>query len=218
MEMPSCGLREEAPPRPFWSAEHGMAVAPDEIRGERGRAAAAATGQLHRQRVSEGAEEEEDDLPFCRGRKVSEAKMLADVYVLANERSAALVERFLDRFLPERAPARPEYEVPQYADPPEVVLHDAAELLRLCEARPRLRYAVYWNNTSPGGEPRAAHAFFLADGGLVLGLSIWHEPLRQAYRLLHELRAFAGNESGYVTCEQPPAESSDEFRRPGGGK
>jgi hypothetical protein len=53
--------------------------------------------------------------------------MLADIYILANPRSAALVHHFLDRFLPDRVPAVERYEVPQYADRPEMVLANAAD-------------------------------------------------------------------------------------------
>src|SRR5260370_984866 len=84
--------------------------------------------------------------------------MLADIYILANPRSAALGHLFLDRFLPDRVPSATEYQVPQYADRPEMVLTNAADLIRLCEARPELRHAVYWNNRDLLGELRASRS------------------------------------------------------------
>jgi hypothetical protein len=97
--------------------------------------------------------------------------MPADVPVLAPERTASLIDGFLTRILPDREPAADECEVPQYADRPHAVSTDAADLIRLRAARPDLERAVYRRHRDPAGEPRAAHVFFPADGGLVLGLS-----------------------------------------------
>ena len=54
--------------------------------------------------------------------------MLTDVYVLAPERSAALVARFLDRFVPNREPSAADYPVPQYGDNPSMVLASPDEV------------------------------------------------------------------------------------------
>jgi hypothetical protein len=139
--------------------------------------------------------------------------MLADIYVLANSRSAALVERFLDRFLPDRVPTATEYEVPQYTERPLIVFSEATELIRLCESRPEFGHAVYWEHAEVMGEPRAAHVHFLSDGGLVLGLSTARRERPAQDRLLSELREFAGSGVGYITYEEPPASSSAEFQR-----
>jgi hypothetical protein len=139
--------------------------------------------------------------------------MLADVYVLAPERSAALVGSFLGRFLPHREPAAAEYEIPQYASSPEVVFNNAAELIRVCEARHNLRHAIYWNHRDLAGEPRAAHVFFLSDGGMVLGLSTADSEPTRWDQLLAELKEFTGSRIGYLTVETPPADSIAEFTR-----
>jgi hypothetical protein len=139
--------------------------------------------------------------------------MLADIYILANPRSAALVHRFLDRFLPDRVPAAAEYEVPRYADRPKMVLTNAADLIRLCEAWPELAHAVYWNNRDLVGEPRAAHVFFLRDGGLMLGLSTARRESAEQDRLLDETRGFVSGGPGYIAYEQPPVRTCAEFRR-----
>jgi hypothetical protein len=141
----------------------------------------------------------------------------ADLYVLAPARSAALAERFLDRFLPARKPSAAAYEVPQHAHHPEIIFTDVRELLRCCEARPRMRHAAYWTHGRQDGEPRAAHVFFLSDGGMILGLSTAvREPVHCEW-LLGELRSFTGAEVGLIALETPPPDSAAEFRRLAGG-
>src|SRR5437868_4637991 len=135
--------------------------------------------------------------------------MPADVCVLANGRTADQVERFLGHFLPRRREAASEYVVPQFAARPEAVLTDVGELLRLCQRRPELTQSVYWSHASPGGEPHSAHAFFLSDGGLVLGLSTADRDGGE--RRLSELMAFAGSRVGYITYEQPPGSTTTAF-------
>jgi hypothetical protein len=139
--------------------------------------------------------------------------MFADVYVLANERSVALVEDFLDRFLPHRAPAAADYGVPRFSEQPRLVFRDVRNLLLYCEASPRESYAVYWNSTDPYGDTQAAHVFFLEDGGMILGLSTARLNKDEPERLLGVLREFAGSSAGYISCEEPPVDSSTEFRR-----
>jgi hypothetical protein len=139
--------------------------------------------------------------------------VLADVYVLANERTAAAAVSFLDRFLPNRVAAAEDYPVPEYADPPRRVFSDSADVIEWCAARPDRSYAVYWLNAQPDSEPHSAHVFFLSDGGMVLGLSTNRHGAGEPEELMRQLRSFAGSHVGYCTHEQPPAQSTDEFRR-----
>jgi hypothetical protein len=138
--------------------------------------------------------------------------VLADVYVLAITRSAALVHKFLDRFLPDRVPAASEYEIPQFADRPEVVFTDAGDCLKLCEARPNVEHALYWTNRNLFGEPQSAHVFFLPDGGMILGLSTHREEEDQQDQLLCKLQEFAESDLGYIAYELPPVRTVTEFK------
>ncbi len=139
--------------------------------------------------------------------------MLADVYVLANERTAAAAASFLDRFLPDRVAAAADYPVPEYADPPQRVFSDPADVIEWCASRADESYAVYWLNARAGSEPHSAHVFFLSDGGMVLGLSIGRNDAGEPEELLRRLLSFAGSHVGYWTHEEPPAQSTGEFRR-----
>jgi hypothetical protein len=142
--------------------------------------------------------------------------LLADVYVLATERTAAMARSFLDCFLPDRVAAANEYPLPEYADPPERVFTDSADVIEWCASRPAESYAVYWLNARPASEPHSAHVFFLTDGGMVLGLSTRRDGAGEPEELLRRLQSFAGSRFGYWTYEHPPVGSTAEFRRSAG--
>lgn len=142
--------------------------------------------------------------------------MLADIYVLATERSAAKALAFLERFLPDRVAVADDYPVPEYADQPEHVLNVATDLFEWCEAHTNQPYAIYWRNARNNVEPHSAHVFFLADGGMVFGLSTRRDGEGDLDALLRQLQSFAGSDIGYWALEQPPALTTQEFQRRAG--
>jgi hypothetical protein len=129
-----------------------------------------------------------------------------DVYALAPARTAEAVERFLVRFAPSREPAAAEYEVPRYADSPAAVFRSARELIAHCVRHSAEPHAVYWRRLG-NGDPANAMAFFTADGGLILGLSVAADP----ERWLAELLAATGGAAGRVGFEEPPPDTAGEF-------
>lgn len=129
-----------------------------------------------------------------------------DVYALAPARTAGAVDRFLTRFAPAREPAADDYPVPRFADPPAAVLRTPGELVAFCVARPAEPYAVYWRCLGDG-DPAHAMAFFTADGGLILGLSVVEAP----ERWLADVRAETGGGVGWVGFEKPPPDTAREF-------
>jgi hypothetical protein len=136
--------------------------------------------------------------------------VLMDIYALSPERSAAVVERFLARFLPHRAPADANYTVWVGSDEPAAVFDTPEELAAFCQAEPRADARAYWTSRA-GGEPHSAHVFFLTDGGLVLGLSVATQDHGACDRWLADLRAFAGAAHGYWTGECPPEDNVAVF-------
>jgi hypothetical protein len=138
--------------------------------------------------------------------------VLIDLYVLAPQRSAAIVVRFLDHFLPIREPSATDYPVPEFSDNPSQVLTRPDEVIHYSVACKTAAQSIYWRRLDDG-EPRHAHVFFLADGGLVLGLSI-SEPTEARWEWwLEQLKEFVGSRLGYHVCEAPPVESVAEFER-----
>jgi hypothetical protein len=133
-----------------------------------------------------------------------------DIYVLAADRSAAMVERFLARFLPRRERADADYTVRLGGDEPAQVFATPEELVAFCASQARADARAYWNSRSVG-DPSSAHVFFLPDGGLVLGLSVADRDEVSWDRWLEELRSFAGAAHGYWTGESPPEDTVLEF-------
>jgi hypothetical protein len=136
---------------------------------------------------------------------------LADLYVLAPIRSAELVTRFLEHFLPKRKPAADDYPVPEYSDSPELVLKTAEEVSRYCELHPNAAQCVYWNHPDSSDEPSSAYCFFLADGGLILGLSVSENSLIRDC-LLDRMLTFLGSRIGYATVEEAPPDTTQAFQ------
>jgi hypothetical protein len=133
-----------------------------------------------------------------------------DIYALAPERSAAAVERFLARFLPNRERADADYTVQVGGDESAAVIDTPEELAAFCEAEPRADARAYWTSRAVG-DPQSAHVFFLPDGGLVLGLSVVERNQAAWDRWLAEMQAFAGAAHGYWTGERPPEDTIAEF-------
>ena len=136
--------------------------------------------------------------------------MLMDIYALAPERSAAAVERFLARFLPDRDRAADDYWVQLGGVNPVAEFDTPEGMARFCEAHPEAEARAYWNGRGDA-DPHSAHVFFLPDGGLVFGLSV-AAPDQAAWDCwLAELQAFTGAEYGYWTGECPPEDTVAEF-------
>lgn len=133
-----------------------------------------------------------------------------DIYALTPERSAAMVERFLAHFLPDREQAAADYTVRVGRDESLIVFDTPEELAAFCQMEPRANARAYWTSRAVG-DPRSAHVFFLPGGGLVLGLSVAASDKSAWDRWLAELRAFAGAAHGYWTGESPPEDTVAGF-------
>ena len=130
-----------------------------------------------------------------------------DIYVLARERSAGIASRFLEEFAPRREQSAVEYEFPQYSDQPNLILTMAEDAIRHCVEHPSASQSFYFRNLGDG--PAHVMLFFTEDGGLILGLSVEQDPDGALFRL----RIHARSEHGFVTFEEPPPATADEFRR-----
>src|SRR5579872_4094853 len=135
---------------------------------------------------------------------------LIDVYALAPERSVAIVDRFLDRFMLSRERADAEYWVTLDGVHPAAVFYTPMEMVLFCEAHPEAESRAYWNSLS-AGDPHSAHAFFLPAGGLVLGLSVAAKDESVWDQWLGEMLSFVGAKYGYWTGECPPEDTVPDF-------
>lgn len=141
-----------------------------------------------------------------------------DIYVLAPERTTASARRFLEDLLPNRKPARAEYQFPEHAEQPNVIFDDPFEAIHYACAHLDQAQTIYFSNTA-SGDPAHALVFFTSDGGMVLGISVralQEEPARQSIEVadwLDRLRWATGAKIGYALYESPPAcETVHEFK------
>ena len=136
--------------------------------------------------------------------------MLIDIYVLAPKRTALEVELFLDRFLPSRERTAIDYPVPEYSDSSDVIFETPEELATYCEEHLVTDQRVYWLNRS-SCDPHSAHVYYLADGGLVFGLSVATTIESDWNCDLEEMQKYTGASCGYWIAESPPKETVVEF-------
>jgi hypothetical protein len=134
--------------------------------------------------------------------------MWIDIYVLATVRSASEVWRFLDHFIPDRTRAADEYDVNLGGR--EQIFATPEEQVMFCEIHSMAEARAYWLKRT-AEDPQSAHVFFLADGGLVLGLSVADSDELAWDRWLGELQLFAGATLGYWICESPPEDTMETF-------
>lgn len=118
-----------------------------------------------------------------------------------------MAERFLDTFVPQREQAAVEYEFPQYADKPQVVVKSAREAIEVCDAHSDAAHRFCFRNLGEG--PAHAMLFFTEDGGLILGLSV----VERVDEWFDRLKRHAGSEVGYVTFEAAPPATAAEFAK-----
>ena len=134
----------------------------------------------------------------------------ADIYTLSTKRTAEFVKAFVDHFLPEYEESAVEYEIPQYADQPEIMFYTAPDLIEYCCTHLSAVQTIYWHNTTLM-RPEHAMVFFLSDGHVVFGLSTDMDDEDEVQRLFNELQSFVGSTIAYVTYEEVPGLTAEEF-------
>jgi hypothetical protein len=136
--------------------------------------------------------------------------MLLDLYALAPARTEAISNQFRSTWLRRFKESADDYEVPQYADNPDVIYTSVDDLIRKLVASPMETHAIYWRNSQPG-PIRHGMLFFTKDGSMIVGLSVDEERSDHAKQLLCELATTIGAVHGYATIEEPPPDRTAEF-------
>lgn len=131
-----------------------------------------------------------------------------ELYVLSNDRSVVFIRRFLDYYLPQRAPTSEDYPIPENADTPAQILSKDTELLAYMEANRSEPYGVYWGNPTPAAPLQTAMVFYTRDGAAILGLAGY---FKNAKVDLQEFARFAHGQYGWLTSEERPPDTAAEF-------
>ena len=132
----------------------------------------------------------------------------ADVYAIGGDRTERAITQFLDCFLPSRVESADEYEIPQYSDSPTIVYAKASDLILHCCTNRNEVHAIYWRSDE---QPEHAMVFFLADGGVILGVSTPAENSKRVDQIASRLERYIGSDNVFITYEDTPPESTQEF-------
>lgn len=136
----------------------------------------------------------------------------ADCYVLSEKRTSTFILSFLDRFLPNRQECADEYEIPQYADKPNVVFKTAAEIIEYLTINKDEVHTVYWSSTDKT-DIKGAMCFFTNNGQLILGIycDTMYPDTTIEDKVFADLKNYCGNSNGYITYEEPSTHDTTEF-------
>jgi hypothetical protein len=98
--------------------------------------------------------------------------------------------------------------LPRYSDRPDTVYSSPWELIHRLLAEPE---QPYWSNRGLGYELHGM-LFFTTDDGLIAGLTVAAEHPNRAGTILCPLAESVDASYGYATWEQPPPETTSEFK------
>ena len=112
---------------------------------------------------------------------------------------------------PSFEPSAAEYEFPQYSDRPDAVYCSPWELIDRLVAAPDQPHSLYWRNRRSAHELHAM-LFFTTDGGLIAGLTVATADPNRAGATLRRLAQSVDAHYGYATWEQPPPDTTSEFK------
>jgi len=132
----------------------------------------------------------------------------ADIYAIGGDRTERAITQFLDCFLPSRVESADEYEIPQYSDSPTTMYTRASDLIRHCCTNQNEVHTIYWRSDE---RPEHAMVFFLADGGVILGVSTPADVSKRVDQIASTLERYIGSDNVFITYEDTPPESIREF-------
>jgi len=138
--------------------------------------------------------------------------MDADVYVLAENRSAETARKFLDKYLSERNFNDGVYEFYSYEGDEELEFKfdTENEMLEFLESNTTLTLNCPFYPNNKNEFLRSVQLYYLKDGGMISCLNINQNDEKED-QLLNELRSFMSSEYGMVSYHIPPPNTKIDF-------
>ncbi|WP_018694169.1 hypothetical protein [Algicola sagamiensis] len=132
-----------------------------------------------------------------------------EVYVLCKSRSFILAHKFLNQFAPSRECSHEDFPFPEYTDTPSQVYKCVEDVLRELESNQTESYSLYWDVIAHD-YLNSVMLFFTDDGGMIAGIAV-----SEGYetKVINDLTKTVSGEYGYVSYENVPPSSSEEFIR-----
>jgi len=145
--------------------------------------------------------------------------MDADIYVLANDRTAETATRVLDKYLPNRkyqighAEGKLEYwdDAADTKDQDYRAFDTELELFTFLATQSGILFRPCWQPTVPA-DLRLIQLYYFQDDSLLIGLNLYQDEEKEE-RLLAELKDFLGSEYGYIAYNVPPEYGKDAFTK-----
>ena len=138
---------------------------------------------------------------------------LADCYLLSTNRTKSLILGFLDKFIPNREESADEYEVPQYAENPQLLFSTELELIDFLAEKKHEPHTIYWRSLDKS-EIRNVMCFFTNDGNVIFGISTEtkYPNTEIEENVFTQMKDYLLSSEGYITYEEPAPNNTEEFK------
>lgn len=141
---------------------------------------------------------------------------LIDHYFLVNRRDPEFVIRFLDKYLPQRAPTSENYLITTPDGEAEIDAKDIMAVLSFCEQHVTAVHTIYLRNIDENSLITHAILTYTDDAKMVLGVSAmgtFNDPyhMRDNLRIFNDIKTFLNAGIACMTLEEPPPDNSIKF-------
>lgn len=141
---------------------------------------------------------------------------LIDQYFLVNTRDAKFVTRFLDKYVPKRAPVSDCYLITTEVGEDEIDSKDLDFVLLFYEYHVDSVYYIYLKNLDEKSFIAYAILTYTDDAKMIFGVSVLGtfndvDDMRENVKIFNDIKAFTNSTVACMTLEEPPPSNSLEF-------
>ncbi|MCO5275518.1 MAG: hypothetical protein M9900_11455 [Flavobacteriales bacterium] len=141
----------------------------------------------------------------------------ADIYVAIRTRSKQTALEFLDYFIPKRKVFADEFEFPQYSQQPDREFSSAEDVMDFLQVNTKAKYNLYWKSTDDSNPNLFGMLFYTKDEAIIFGITRDADiggpsNTDNESECLRQLEDYFKTSLGYVTYEDTPYETFEEFQ------
>ena len=140
----------------------------------------------------------------------------ADIAIKTRSKQTAI--DFLNHFLPQRVESADEYEFPQYSNTTGKEFGSVNDLMNHLETDKSSEYNLYWRSTDASNLNKHGMLFYTKDEAIIFGISRdadvdGNSNTDNENECLRLMKEYFETNTGYITYEDTPFETFDEFIR-----
>lgn len=141
---------------------------------------------------------------------------LIDQYFLVDTRDSKFVIRFLDKYIPQRAPVSDYYLIETENGEEEIDSKDMDYVLSFYETHINSVNNLYIENLDKSSLIAFAILTYTDDTKMILGVSVLGtfndvDDMRENVKIFRDIKSFANSAVACMTLEEPPPNNSLEF-------